>query len=500
MRYVICHGNLPQDRATFKSSPVKVGFYVQQLGQGLPQSEVVNIIMNSMAPTRPQPQDWCPEAILVPLEPPEVKSLTLALGPNMSRPDIYVLPAPCKLSELVVQMGEDELRMITCTKVVGATGKIETIEVLPGIKMDFLPPAQYQSESLTANMDRVAQLRKARAQSASAAAQYLSKLGEDSAALWQTNVHPIMTEWAIGTLPPITDDPASWVDTVWYATANPSTYMALWNGAPDYPQFGEQARQRLNAIGTLVASWPASAYALARVFFNSDTKFDVLREWACNLDAGSAAGKNVKTFIEKLIPCKKLSDALKPADLESWHRYLQATQALSDTELAGLKYIVSVDEWLKWMADIAAQWVNFHASWSTVLNEYPATIAPVLKGAANAALQSNIKLYDEWLERTVVPSVQVQTGPVYADGMDFAPAPRANTSSQTASQFSAYCPRCQRRAGDKQIDIATAEREVTGIRVCPECTQVVSDYETKVAYECRQCDAILICHSDCARA
>jgi hypothetical protein len=471
---------------------------VQQLGQGLPQSEVVDIIKKSSVPTKPQPPDRCPEAILVPLAEEEFKSLSLALGPYMNRADIYVLPAPCKLSELVQMLREDELRMITCTKVVGATGGIQTIEVLPNIKMDILPPSPYQSKTLSANTDKAAELVRQRRRSAAAAAAYLSNLGEESAPLWQTRVHPIMAEWAIGTRPPITDDPASWVDPVWDATSKGETYMSLINGISDFPQFGEEARQRLAAICAFVAPWPTSAYTLSRVFFNTDVKFRGLETFLCNLDVNSAAGKNVKTFVERLIPCKKLSDALKPADLESWHRYLQAVHSLSDAELAGLRYVVSVDDWVKWMAEVAAQWTNFHATWSMVLSEYPATIAAVLKQATgNATLQANITLYDDWLARMVVPPVQVQTGSVYADGMDFAPTARANRSTQARAQFSAYCPQCQGRTADKQMDITTAEREVTGIRVCPECAEVISDYQTKVAYVCQRCDSILICHSDC---
>lgn len=41
-----------------------------------------------------------------------------------------------------------------------------------------------------------------------------------------------------------------------------------------------------------------------------------------------------------------------------------------------------------------------------------------------------------------------------------------------------------------------AESRVKGIRLCPECTQVVSDYDQKVAYECPRCDSIFIYHSD----
>ena len=143
MKYVVCHGALLPGQ-TFDRGGTEIGFYVNNFGEVLPQSASVPIVRDRQLPPKVVRTQSCPDLQLSPLTQRDWGVFTQALGQYAASPEIYLLPTAKRLSALVAELGEDELRMITCTAIEDAPRQARSEEVLPGIVVDI--PAVRRTE------------------------------------------------------------------------------------------------------------------------------------------------------------------------------------------------------------------------------------------------------------------------------------------------------------------------------------------------------------------
>lgn len=493
MKYVICHGVLLPGQK-FDRGRTEIGFYVNNLGELLPQSASVPIVRDRQLPLKTITTLSCPDLQLSPLTQRDWGVLTQALGPYASIPEVYSLPVAKKLSQLVAELDEDELRMITCTGVENAPRQARSEEVLPGIVVD-IPAARAteRPEDITVHHN-ARQLEFKRQNSAAAAALFIGQLGQESATLWAVNslTHAIMTEFAIAQKAAITADAETWVDTIWYAM-NVSGGLTTFTDAskyPNFPDFGAEVRARINAINGYLAAWPGCVTQLTQIY-SGNNRFEYLWRYLDDPATANAVRDNAQRYRNVLVPALRKATALDAGSLDTWHAYLLALQAMNPGDLAGLRPLVDVDATARWMVECANTWTDFPRTWSIVQGNYGATIAPYLldAGQRNETLRARI---DACLHPT--PTV-----PTYADSMDFAPTGTFTTGPAQvhASTPAIFCPRCARAVQHHSTDLATAERKHQGVRMCAGCQVVINPYEDPAAFACGRCESIAFAHTGC---
>jgi hypothetical protein len=497
VKYVICHGALLSPAQKFDRGSTKIGFYVNALGETLSQSAAVPILREQQTPTKYVESPNCPELQLTPLAQRDWGAFTQALGPYAASPDIYLLPVATRLSALVAELGQDELRLITCTAVQGASRQARIEEVLPGIMVETpVPRMAERPENLIVDHN-ANQLLLKRQKSAEVAAAYLGQLGDQSAALWsKSNVtHAVMTEWAISRLPAITQDVGTWADPIWYVMHLDGGVATLHNAGQwsRFPNFGEDARARLRMINGYLTTWPDCVPQLAQIH-SAEAKFESLHQYLADPAVDNAVRSNARRFVDKLLPAQQRAAAIRADNLDTWHAYLLALQGLDADDLAGLRRIVDVDRNASWMVDCAVTWDDFPRIWSVVQTRYGGTIAPLLidRSQHNPTLRSRIDVHEH-------PTRSTQ---IYADSMDFTPASSltAGPSQVQPKMPLIFCPDCGYKVAHQPTDLATARKKHEGVRVCAGCRTVIGNYEDPAVFACTQCQSIAMAHTTCVAA
>jgi hypothetical protein len=490
VKYVICHGALVRPAAKFPRGATAIGFYVNRLGELLPQSATAPIIQQNQRPAMYVDSPNCSEMALTPLSPEDRASIRMSLGPHADSPDIILLGESKTLSVLVAELGQDELRMITCTGAQGAPRTVVTEEVLPGIRMESRPPRMAERPEQQ-ELDHISsQLVYKRRISAQSVAAYLGELGEKSAALWQMGpvTNAIMTEWAVTQRTAITGEPNSWVDTIYQIVTMRDGLAAFFADTrwSQFPDFFADAKARLALVHGYLTVWPDCVRRFA-VIYEQNPRFDTVRHYLNHPGIDNGVRTNVRRY-EKILLAWQWQAALKPDDITTWHNYLTAVQALDAGELAGLRLLANVDDTASWMATCAVGWPDFAGQWTVVRSRYDATVAPLLVEQS----QRNGTLWN-----LLNPPANQPMAETYADAMDFAPTD-ANTVGQVpAGNPKLRCVTCGSDTVHEAVSEDTASRDHQGVRVCVGCGALIGSYDNFAGFACTGCRTIAMAHTGC---
>jgi len=497
MRYVICHGELANQPA-FDSGRTRIGFYVQQLGQVLLKQETITVLARSLKPTLWLTPRSSREFNLTPVRPDELFAMRQALGARADDPDIVFLDRATTLSGLVRQYGQDELRMITCTAAEGAPRVASQEELLPGIVVDFSPPAESRNNESVRIDHQVGQLLLKRQKSAAQAGAYITELGAEAAEFWvsSTVTTALMVEWQVQRQQPVTADVSSWLNTLYWVLAPLPSAASLYAGqhAGIYPGYGDDLRARLTAINGFAADWPACLRQYGMAWAGgADQRMVMARDYLTRPAGSPSVAANTQRFLRDYLPLRVGAEAFAENDLASWHAYLEALQSLSTADRVGLDALVNTDAYPPVMANWAvAQQGGFGAFWSKVTSEYPGTVAPLLREAArsNAQLRQLIEAADQGL--------QTARRPVQADAMDFGPSPSlaAPRRPLDANAPRLHCVSCNRVGPHNPLAAPQFASQHQGVRVCRGCGQLVGE-DSFAAFGCQECGNVSFLHQRC---
>lgn len=466
MRYVICHGELPPDGATFVTT-VNVGIYVGKVGEELPQITAVDILMNDRAPSGWLNPAKCEDLRLTQITQQEWFALERALGPTLKARNPHFLSAPTTLSSLVKDLNETELRMITCT--VDTTNPTAP----PTLPADFTK--------------RATGLFEARKKSAGEAKKYIESLGEDARALWLGDdvMHGIMTEWWVAELRPITDNVASWMDTLSYLRARNGFADKIYNaddGGYGFPGFGADAQARIDAINKYLTDWPVCLQRMDQLFRGSDPGFNVIKDYLKNPVGGQKAtvAQYWTLLCDVLRPVVVKAEATNSGTLQSFHEYLLAFGALSTQQQGWITAILNVSAYESFIVDSAKAWPDFRGTWAQVVSNYDATLGNFLRGRNDVQLNG---LISAAVTPTSNPMVTTpQSAPM-------------TTTTQTGYQ--ARCARCSSEQPHLLIDAMDTDGTTDVNSTCPRCQKTV-DVSDPPKLECRNCGAArVLVHPDC---
>jgi hypothetical protein len=463
MRYVICHGEFPKPSTTFVSS-ANIGLFVRNVGDPLPQIEAVQILLYGKQPTHWMDTKKADDLWLTPIAHHEWFALNQALGNDVVRDaNPHFLDGPTTLSALVTQLNDTELRMITCT--VGG------------------PTQTHQSDLVQEDKfgKRVKLLLRERLISAAAAAKYLEGLKEGARTFWLGNpdVYEIMTEWAVTALPPITDNLASWVDTLAYLTARDGLAAQMYGGGQyGFPNYGQDLRARIDAINGYLVDWPDCVWRMDFATQNHNG-FHLIRGYLDNPVGRDAARVTQfwRMVNDEFKPLVAKATAMQAGGPPAWRDYLQALAAVDNQRRAGLVKILDLTGWEQFLVTTANNWPDFPTSWRDIVTNYGTTIAPLLRASTDATLQSRIAAAE------APPPVQQQ-------------APVAVVQPVVAQpvRYQVYCESCDGGTPHEAVVAMDIDGEVED---CQGCSQTVGSSDARTSLECQTCQSRLWVHNNC---
>lgn len=462
MRYVICHGEYPKDDATFGSTAT-IYIYVDNVGDALSQSKAVDILLMGTRPTRELDRKKCPDLRLTPIEPHERFALDQALGSVVQTQNVHFLSGSTPLSDLVAQLNDNEIRLITCT-VGGPT---------QGHSSDKVAQGKFEG--------RATGLYKARQASADRAKAYIAELKDAARAMWLADevMYGIMTEWAVAALPPITDQIDSWADTLAYLTARPGLLKDLYfGGSLGFPDYGKDVRARIDAVNTHLTQLPACVGRMNRAY-HKDPKYEGIRQYVQGpVGGGATEVTRIATIMwYELWPViTKANEMRTVAGPVGWHGYLQVLGALDNEKRSWLAVILDLPAQDAYIVAMACASTDFGATWRDVVTNYAATVEPFLRASTDNTLRHLIG-------QAATPAVQ----PV--------PAVVTTTVTTTDPLYKARCAACQdtrdhREATDRMDDTSADQR-------CPGCVNTIGSADEVTTLACLTCNGVCLVHVDC---
>ncbi|HEV2783126.1 MAG TPA: hypothetical protein VGX25_27405 [Actinophytocola sp.] len=351
---IFCHGErLSHTEIPFKKTHIPVGFFAA-IGHGISSWASFDIFHGSQTPA--EWPDYLPDLRLTPLTPTERK-VSNRLQPATYPHPIQYLDKEMHLGNLIDENATTftEIWLLCCTMTVpGLVNQIDT--GILGIKMDVPHNLSMvgEKEAGEALRDLVAKRKK------SEAAAFLSGLG-GVYVRYYTLREPgpaIVAEWQISLLPPVTDDPASWLETVDIAY-DTETIAYLMKPPPDLPDLGADFRKRVQVMWASLDGWPKCVPTVKRI---RDEKAKSM----ANLWRFCARHPSVQRFEQKVARLDDRGKAWDPGNLDTWEAYLTEYAAAVVAEPEAVPLVVDHAGFVGAMTHYAKGWIDFTAVWKAI--------------------------------------------------------------------------------------------------------------------------------------